>query len=171
VLNTKNKSYAVTAEVVLPEGDANGVIVAMGGGTGGWSFYAKDGRLKYCYNWLGLRRYYTEAGSLLPAGQHQVRMEFAYDGGGLAKGGAVTLYLDGAKVGEGRVDYTAPMVFSIDETLDVGCEGGTAVAEDYSIRSSKFKGKIDWVQIDLGVDDYDHLISPEERLHVAMTRQ
>jgi hypothetical protein len=50
------------------------------------------GRLKYCYNWLGLRRFYTEAGSFLLAGEHQVRMEFAYDGGGLAKGGGVMLY-------------------------------------------------------------------------------
>jgi arylsulfatase len=171
VLNTKNKSHAVTAEVVLPEGEANGVIVAIGGGSGGWSFYAKDGRLKYCYNWLGLQRYYAEAGSALPAGKHQVRMEFAYDGGGLSKGGGVTLYLDGAKIGEGRVEHTAPMVYSVDETLDVGCEGGTVVAEDYSARTSKFNGTINWVQLDQGADDYDHLISPEERLKVAMARQ
>jgi arylsulfatase len=170
-LNTKNKSYALTAEVVLPEGNANGVIVAIGGGAGGWSFYVKDGRLKYCYNWLGLQHYYTEASSALPAGKHQVRMEFAYDGGGLGRGGGVTLYLDGGQIGEGRVDYTAPMIFSVDETLDVGCENGTTVAEDYTTSTSKFNGKIDWVQIDQGVDDHDHLISPEERLRVAMARQ
>jgi arylsulfatase len=171
VLNTKNKSYAVTAEVVLPDGEANGVIVAFGGGTGGWSFYAQGGRLKYCYNWLGLQRYYTEAGSTLPVGKHQVRMEFAYDGGGLAKGGTVTLYLDGVKIGEGRVDYTVPMIYSVDETLDIGCECGTTVAEDYTAGTSKFNGKINWVQLDQGLDDYDHLISPEERLHLAMSRQ
>jgi arylsulfatase len=171
VLNTKNKSYAVTAEVVFPEGDANGVIVAFGGGTGGWSLYARDGRLKYCYNWLGLQRYYTEAGTSLPAGKHQVRMEFAYDGGGLAKGGAVTLYLNGNKIGEGRVEHTVPMIYSVDETLDLGCDSGTTIAEDYTAGTSKFNGKINWVQIDQGLDDYDHLISPEERLHLAMARQ
>jgi arylsulfatase A-like enzyme len=171
VLNTKNKSYAVTAEVVLPDSSANGVIIAQGGGFGGWSFYANDGRLKYCYNLLGLWRFYTEASSTLPAGKHQVRMEFTYDGGGLAKGGGVTLYLDGNKIGEGRVDHTQPMTFSMDETMDVGCESGTMVAEDYTSRTSKFNGKINWVQIDQGVDDHDHLISPEERLRLAMTRQ
>jgi len=86
-------------------------------------------------------------------------MEFAYDGGGLAKGGAVTLYLDGGKIGEGRVEHTAPMIFSVDETLDIGCENGTLVAEDYTAGTSKFNGKINWVQLDQGADDHDHLIS------------
>jgi arylsulfatase len=171
VLNTKNKSYAVTAELVLPEGNAHGVIAAIGGGAGGWSLYIKDGRLKFCSNWLGIQYYYTESGSALPGGKHQVRVEFAYDGGGLGRGGGVTLYLDGNKIGEGRVDYTQPMIFSVDETLDIGCEYGTEVAEDYNATTSKFNGKINWVQIDLGVDDHDHLISPEERLHLAMSRQ
>jgi hypothetical protein len=171
VLNTKNKSYAVTAEVVLPEGDVNGVIVAIGGGAGGWSLYARDGQLKYCYNWLGIQRYYAESGSALPVGVHQLRMEFAYDGGGLGRGGGVTLYLDGKQIGDGRVEYTQPMIFSVDETLDVGCENGTMVTEDYTTSTSKFNGKINWVQLDQGVDDHDHLISPEERLHLAMSRQ
>ena len=171
VLNTKNKSYAVTAELVLPEGNAHGVIAAIGGGAGGWSLYIKDGRLKFCSNWLGIQYYYTESGTALPGGKHQVRVEFAYDGGGLGRGGGVTLYLDGNKIGEGRVDYTQPMIFSVDETLDIGCEYGTEVAEDYNATTSKFNGKINWVQIDLGVDDHDHLISPEERLHLAMSRQ
>ncbi len=171
VLNLKNKSHAVTAELVLPDGQANGVIVAQGGGFGGWSFYAQDGRLKYCYNLLGLQRFYAEASSALPAGKHQVRMEFNYDGGGLGKGGNVVLYVDGNKVGEGHVDLTQPMCFSCDETLDVGCEGGSMVAEDYTARTSKFNGRINWVQLDQGTDDHDHQISPEERLHLAMTRQ
>jgi len=171
VLNTKNKSHTVTAEVVLPEKDANGVIVAIGGGFGGWSFYIKDGRLKYCYNMFGYWRYYTGASATFPAGRHQVRMEFAYDGGGLGRGGGVTLYVDGDKVAEGRVDHTEPMTFSLDESLDVGYESGTTVAEDYTARTSKFNGKINWIQLDQGADDHDHLISPEERLRVAMTRQ
>ena len=77
-------------------------------------------------------------------------MEFAYDGGGLAKGGDVTLYYDGNPVGAGRVEMTQPMVFSADETTDIGYESGTTVAPDYTAHTSRFTGKIDWVQLDLG---------------------
>jgi arylsulfatase A-like enzyme len=171
VLNLKNKSHSVTAEIVLPEKVANGVIIAQGGAFAGWSLYACDGKLKYCYNLLGLQRFYTETSTILPAGLHQVRMEFAYDGGGLAKGGNVTLFLDGNKVGDGRVPVTVPMIFSADETTDVGYESASPVSEDYTPETSKFNGTVNWVQLDAGVDDYDHFISPEERLRVAMARQ
>jgi hypothetical protein len=98
-------------------------------------------------------------------------MEFTYDGGGLGKGGTVTLYLDGAKAGEGRVEGTVPMLFSADETTDVGSDSATPVSDDYGPRTSAFSGRVRWVQIDLDVDDHDHLISPEERLRIAMARQ
>jgi arylsulfatase A-like enzyme len=173
VVNIKNKSHAVTAEVVVPEAGAEGVIVAQGGSIGGWSLYAKDGRPKYCYNLLGVQRFYVEGDQAIPAGRHQVRMEFGYDGGGLGKGGNVQLFLDGAKVGEGRVDATAAMIFSADDTCDVGMEGGAVVSEDYGPRGNEFTGEVNWVQIDLAeaAEDLDHLISPEERLHIAMARQ
>jgi len=171
VLNLKNKSHSVTAEAVFPDRNANGVIIAQGGEFGGWSFYAKDGRLKYCYNLFGFQRFYTEAISLLPSGKHQVRMEFGYDGGGLGKGGNVTLFVDGEKVGKGRVEATQPMIFSADETCDVGEETGSPVSEEYAADTSSFNGKINWIQLDQGTDDHDHFISPEERLRVAMARQ
>jgi arylsulfatase len=100
-------------------------------------------------------------------------MEFAYDGGGLGKGGTVTLFVDGAPVGDGRVDATQAMIFSGDETADVGRDTASAVSDDYDAASSIFTGRIEWVQIDLGQDaqDADHLITPEERLRVAMARQ
>jgi hypothetical protein len=98
-------------------------------------------------------------------------MEFAYDGGGLAKGGAVTLYLDGTKTGEGRVDATVPMVYSADETCDLGSDTGSAVSDDYTPENSTFTGTVSWVQLDIGEDDHDHLITPEQRLQVAMARQ
>ena len=107
----------------------------------------------------------------MPAGTHQVRMEFAYDGGGLAKGGTVTLYTDGTPVGSGRVEVTQPMIFSADETTDIGYESGTTVSPDYTAHGSRFSGRIHWVQLDTGSDDNDHFISPEERLRVAMARQ
>jgi arylsulfatase len=98
-------------------------------------------------------------------------MEFAYAGGGLAKGGNVTLYVDGQKVGEGQIAATQPMVFSADETCDVGSETGSAVSDDYTAETSKFNGVINWIQLDQGADDHDHLITPEERLNIAMARQ
>jgi hypothetical protein len=170
VVNIKNKSHSVTAEVVVPESGAEGVIIAQGGSIGGWSLYAKDGKLRYCYNLLGIQRFYVGADQAIPAGQRQVRMEFAYDGGGLGKGGTVSLYIDGEKAGEGRVEATAPVIFSADDGCDVGRESGALVSEEYG-GDNEFSGEVNWVQIDLGVDDHDHLITPEERLRLAMTRQ
>ena len=173
LLNIKNKSHAVTAEIVVPETGAEGVILAQGGTFAGWSLYTKDGRPKYCYNLLGLQQFKVVGDATIPPGTHQVRMEFAYDGGGPAKGGTVTLYLDGDQVGEGRVEATVPLIFSADETADVGRDTGSAVSDDYESESSIFTGKVNWVQIDLGEDaeDADHLITSEERLRVAMARQ
>jgi arylsulfatase A-like enzyme len=173
LINTKNKSHAITAEIEVPESGAEGVIIAQGGAFAGWSLYTKDGRPKYCYNLLGLQRFMIEADTPIPPGTHQVRMEFAYDGGGLAKGGTVTLYLDGDKVGEGRVEATVPLIFSADETADVGQDTASPVSDDYEGESSVFTGTVNWVQIDLGDDakDADHLITTEERLRVAMARQ
>ena len=171
VLNLKNKSHAVTAEVVVPEGGGRGVIIAQGGAFAGWSVYLHEGRPKYCHNLAGLQRFHVEAGSAVPAGRHQVRMEFAYDGGGLGKGGLVTLYVDGDKVGEGRVEGTVPMIYSGDETCDVGYDSGTPVSDDYTSADAAFNGQVKWVQLDASLDDHDHLISPEERFRVAMAIQ
>jgi arylsulfatase A-like enzyme len=173
VVNIKNKSHGITAQLDVPKSGANGVIVAQGGAFGGWSVYAKDGRPAYCYNLFGVQQFKVYGDTQIPAGEHQVRAEFAYDGGGLAKGGTVTLYLDGNRIGEGRVNGTQPMIFSADETTDVGSDSATPVSDDYSPQNSAFTGRIRWVQIDLGkdADDADHLITPEERLRVAMTRQ
>jgi hypothetical protein len=173
VLNTKNKSHSITAEVVVAAEGAEGVIVAQGGAYAGWSLYAKDGKPKYCYNLFGLQRFHVEGDSQIPAGTHQVRMEFAYDGGGLGKGAAVSLYVDGELVGEGRVEGTVPMMFSGDETCDVGSDTASPVSEDYTSEGSRFTGAVNWVQIDIdeAAADVDHLISPEERLHIAMARQ
>jgi arylsulfatase len=171
VLVMKNKSFSFTAEVDVPSKGAEGVIVHQGGAFGGMSLYAKAGKAKFAYNFFGLQTFITEASQPIPAGRHQVRMEFAYDGGGLAKGGNVSLYYDGKKVGAGRVERTHPMLFSGDETTDVGRDTGTPVSSDYTRKSSVFNGKVNWVQIDLGEDVHDHFISPEERLNLAMARQ
>ena len=171
VVSIKNKSFSVTAELVVPDGGADGVIIAQGGRFGGWSLYAEGGTATFVYNVLGIQHFTVAATEPMPAGTHQVRMEFAYDGGGLAKGGDVTLFHDGASVGSGRVGATQPMIFSADETTDVGYESGTAVSPDYAPQSSRFTGRINWVQIDVGTDDHDHFIDPEERMRIAMARQ
>jgi arylsulfatase len=168
-----NKSFAITAEVVVPQAGAEGVIVAAGGITGGNSLYAKQGRLKYCYNFLGLEHFMIESTTAIPAGQHQVRMEFAYDGGGLGKGGTVAFYVDGQKVGEGRVERTQPFAFSADETVDVGCEAGSPVSPDYGPRGNAFNGQVNWVEFDVdkAALDADHILTAEERFKVAMALQ
>jgi arylsulfatase len=168
---THNKSYSLTAEIEVPKSGANGVIIALGGSIGGWTLYALNGKLKHCYNFFGIQRFFAEGTQPIPGGTHQVRMEFKYDGGGLAKGGAVSLFVDGKKDGESRVDMTIPMLFSADETCDVGKETGSPTSPDYGPKDNEFSGQVNWVQIDLETDDHDHLISPDERFRIAMARQ
>src|SRR5437762_3907076 len=173
VINTKDKSHSVTAEIEVPTSGAKGVIVAQGGNMGGWSLYAHERKLKYCYNVLGILHFDVTATSPIPSGTHQARMEFAYDGGGVGKGGAVTLYVDGKKVGEGRVGRTHPFLLSMDETMDIGCDVGEPVSPDYGPRGNEFSGKVKWAQLDIdaAAKDVDHMIGAEERFMVAMARQ
>jgi arylsulfatase A-like enzyme len=173
VVSMKNKSYSITAQIEVPESGANGVILSQGGAFGGLALYAKDGRPAYSYNLFGLQQFKVYGDDRIPAGEHQVRMDFTYDGGGLGKGGDVALFVDGQKVGEGRVDGTVPMLFSADETTDVGSDTATPVSDDYGVRDSEFTGTVRWVQIntDASAENADHLISPEERMRVAMARQ
>jgi arylsulfatase len=168
ILNLKNKSHFITAELVVPEGGAEGVIVNQGGFSAGWVVYLKDGKLKYGYNFASLKYSYVTAAEPVPAGTHQVRVEFAYDGGGLAKGATITLLVDSNKVGEGRLDATIPIGFSADETTDVGKDTGSRVVPDYDY-GSNFTGQVNWVTIETGDDDHTHLITPEQQLafHLA----
>jgi arylsulfatase len=171
VLDIKNRSFSVTAAIATArQSPTEGVIIAQGGRFGGWVLYFKDGRAKFTYNVLGMQMFETEATEVVPEGEHQVRMEFVYDGGGLAKGGGVTLYYDGRSVGAGRVDLTQPLIFSADETTDIGDDYGMPVSADYE-GASRFTGRIDVVQIDVGDDDHSHLIDPAEVARIATARQ
>jgi arylsulfatase len=173
VLNIKNKSHAVTAEIEVPASGAEGVIIAQGGNIGGWSLYAKGGKLKYCYNLFGIQYFYAESTVAIPVGAHQVRMEFAYAGGGLGKGGRVALYIDGHKVGEGSVSATAAMIFSADDGCDIGGDTGAPVSPDYGPRGNAFSGRVKGVQIAIAeaAENADHLVSPAEAVRIAMARQ
>ena len=146
VINVKNKSHSVTAEVTVPDGGAEGVIIAQGGAFAGWSLYVKDGRPKYAYNLFGVQQFQIASDAEVPPGTHQVRMEFTYDGGGLGKGGDVAIYLDGTRTGEGRVEGTVPMIFSGDETCDIGSDTASPVSDDYTVETSRFNGTVEWVQ-------------------------
>ncbi len=173
VVNLKNKSHSVTADIVVPSTGAKGVIVAQGGNIGGWSLYANEGKLKYCYNLFGIQLFCVESKATLTPGEHQVRMEFAYAGGGLGKGGTASLYVDGQKVGQGKVDATEAIVFSADDGCDVGEDSGSPVSPDYGSRGNGFSGRIKGVQLAIDKDavSVDHLVSPEEAIGIAMARQ
>ncbi|MFC9517284.1 sulfatase-like hydrolase/transferase [Nocardiaceae bacterium NPDC056970] len=170
IVNWRNRSWSLTAQVDVPDGGARGVILNLGGHAGGWSFYFHDGRPTFCYNLFGLERSYTRAPGPVPAGLHQVRSEFAYDGGGLGKGGTVTLFVDGASVATGRIERTEPIGFGYEYT-DVGRDSLSTVTPEYPPGDNAFTGRIDWVQIDAGEDGHDHLVDPADVVRVAMYRQ
>ncbi|MBX3442405.1 MAG: arylsulfatase [Planctomyces sp.] len=148
-INIKNRSHVVTADLDVPAGGVEGVILCQGGRFGGWSLYAKAGTLNYAYNWGGLKSYKLQADKPLPEGQVSVRFEFQYDGGGLGKGGTGTLFVNGAPVAEGRIEHTASVIFSPDETADVGQDDATTVTEDYRERENGFTGSINKVTVEL----------------------
>lgn len=174
VLNIKNKTHAITCEFTVPEGGGSGTVVAQGGRFGGWSIYLMpDGRPAYCYNLFGLERFKAIGEQPVNGGEHQIRVEFDYDGGGVGKGGDATLYLDGTEVASSRIDATVPAMFSADETTDLGTDTATGVTDDLDHKTVSFTGRVGWVQIDLAeaAADEDHQISPEERYRIAMARQ
>ena len=173
VIDIKNRSHSVTAEIVVPDDKANGVVIAQGGAFGGWTVYLLEGKPAYCYNLFGAQRFKVYGDADVDAGVHQVRVEFDYDGGGYGKGGTATLYVDGTSVGDVRVEATQPMIFSLDETTDIGSDTATSVTDDLDVEDNRFTGRIRWVQIDVGDDaeDADHYITPEERFRIAMAIQ
>jgi arylsulfatase len=149
-INVKNKSKTITAELDIPEGGANGVVLAQGGRFGGWSLYLKDGKPAYTYNLLGLSSTTISSPEALPKGKSKVVFEFAYDGGGLGKGGTGTLSVEGRKLAEGRIEQTQPMVFSADETADVGVDDATPVVAGIGQGAeTRFTGKIEKVTIEV----------------------
>ena len=169
IISTKNKSHSVTAEVVVPSDDCEGVIAAQGGFVGGWALYAKHGQPRYCYNFYGVELFHVEGTEQIPEGRHHVRMDFEYDGGGPAKGGTVRLFIDDRPAGEGRVERTQPLPFASDEPFEIGNDLGSAVTPDYAVHA--FSGEVRWVEIRIpeGGRDNDHDISPQERMRAALT--
>ena len=161
-INIKNHSFTVTADTELPEGKANGVLLAQAGRFGGWSFYLNDGKPCFTYNYLGIKEYKISASKPVGAGERKICFNFAYDGG-IGKGGTGSITVDGEKVAEGRIDQTEGMCFSADEGADVGCDLGTAVSSDYEV-PNYFNGSIEKVTVDVKP------LSPQEDAEAAKVR-
>jgi len=147
--DTKNKSWQIKAEVEVPGGGVEGVLLTHGGRFGGWGLYVLKGKPVFHYNVAGISRYGIAGKDELAPGKHTIHYDFKYDGGGIGKGGAGTLLVDGKKVAEGRIERTLPFRIALDETLDCGEDTGTPVSEDYHV-PFKFTGTIKKVVIELG---------------------
>jgi arylsulfatase len=142
--NVKNRSHTITADVVVPEGGADGVLCAIGGVTAGWSFYVKDRKLVYCQNCVGTY-YYVRSKEDVPAGKLSLRFEFRKTG---EHKGTGRLYINDRVVGEGVIPHTVPNIYSATESFDVGCDFGSPVSEEYS-PPFRFTGEIKKVTIDI----------------------
>ncbi|MCC7527204.1 MAG: arylsulfatase [Candidatus Melainabacteria bacterium] len=162
-INTKNCSYSISAETQIPEGGANGVLISQAGAFGGWSFYLKEGKPTFTYNWLGEEKYTICSSRPAPSGKTTIRFNFDYDGGGPSKGGAGSIFVNGENFGQGRIEKTQGFLFSADEGADVGADYGTAVCNDYEV-PNKFTGKIEKITVDvkpMGVQEK----AEHDRLH------
>jgi len=147
-INTKNTSFEIVAEVETKDGETQGVILSQGGRFGGWSFYVKDGKPVYMYNFLGLENFAVKSHTALPKGKSTIKLDFAYDGKPkLGGGGTATLFINDTKVGSGHIDKTHFAIWSADETANVGMDRETPVSPDYTEQTSKFSGKVHKVTI------------------------
>jgi arylsulfatase len=170
-LNVKNRSHSVTARVDVPEGGAEGVLIAQGGRFGGWSLYVADGHLSYAHNCYGRDLYIVRSDEPIVPGTQELALEFHYDGGGIGKGAEVRLAADGRIVGKGRVGQTTAYYFSFDETLNVGIDRGTPVTDEYRPVDNAFTGTIHTVRIDLDDDGHDEHLTAADRQRMALAHQ
>lgn len=148
-LNVKNVSHTITAEVEIPQGGGEGVILCQGGRFAGWSLYMNDGKVSYVHNWMDKKHYTVTSPGTIPAGKATIRYEFDYDGGDPGSGGNGTLSVNGKQVAKGRIEKTVPFLFSADETVDVGMDNATPVTGEYKERDNKFTGRIGKITVEL----------------------
>ncbi|MGH6802003.1 MAG: hypothetical protein ACREC3_01385 [Methyloceanibacter sp.] len=170
--DTKNKSYQIKAEVVIPKGGAEGMLLTHGGRFSGWGLYLLKGKPVFHYNLAGVARYNIASKAELAPGAHTIVFDFKYDGSGLGKGGTGTLLVDGKRVAQGRIERTLPFRLSLDETLDCGEDTGTPVSEDYRV-PFKFTGDLKKVVIDLKPEKLsaeDHRKLKEAKAAIAVAQ-
>jgi arylsulfatase len=161
-INIKNRSHSITAETQIPEGGADGVIIAQGGRFAGWSLYVKDGRPAYVHNWLGKARYTIASPEPLPAGAAVIRYEFTFEGKQPGAGGTGVILVNGRKVAEGRIERTVPLAFSLDDGVNVGADLGTPVTEEYAQYDNQFTGTIRKVSVELTPRDQKSAAAEEQ---------
>lgn len=151
-INVKNTSLTITADVELT-GNDKGIIIAQGGKFGGWALYMDNGKPGYAYNYFGLETYSVQSPKLITGDVASIRLEFEYDGDGAGKGGLASIYVNGEKVAEGRIEKTQPFVFSGDETADVAKDDATQVVSLFKdVHDSKFTGSVKSIEINTGVE-------------------
>ena len=153
----KNKSFGISAEIEVPEGGAEGLIMTQGGRFSGLGLYLLEGKPVFHYNLCGVERYNVAGADALKPGKHVITLDFNYDGGGVGKGGTATLTVDGKQVATEKLSRTIAFRMSLDETLDIGEDTGTPVSEDFQT-PFKFTGEIGKVTITLA----DHKLTEEE---------
>jgi arylsulfatase len=148
-INVKSVRHRITAEIVVPDGKTDGVIIAQAGYFGGWTLYMKDGKVHHEYNYFGLERTNIAAKSALAPGRHTIVYEFIPDEAKPGAGGKSILRVDGQLIAEGHIPKTEAFMFSGDEGADVGLDGETPVSNDYKQGDNAFKGKIIKVTVEL----------------------
>jgi hypothetical protein len=166
-----NKDFTITAEITVPEGGAEGMIVTLGGRFGGYALFLQDGKPVFVYNLLDLERFRWEGGvgaivgkdlfgRALKPGQHTIVFDFKYGGPGPGKGGTGVLSVDGKELDKKTIKHTIPLLMSIDETFDVGLDTRTGVDNSYEL-PFKFTGTIDKLTFELG---HSQLSEPEKEV-------
>ena len=148
MLNFRNRSYTITADVEIPQRGAEGVLVSLGGRFGGFSFFIEKNRLSYVYNWFGLERYTVTSTEAPPAGSAKLRLEFTTAG---ANAGLATLFINDKRVGEGKIAKLVPVTFGLSEGLTIGRDPSTPVTEGYQ-SPFEFTGRIKKVVMELKED-------------------
>jgi arylsulfatase len=164
--NIKNRSHTITAYIDVPENGADGTLLAAGGVVSGYGLYIEEGKPVYEYNYLNLQRFRIASPEKLPPGLAMIRVDFKYDGGGLGKGGTVTLFVNNKQVAQGRVEKTVPGRFSADETFDIGLDTGSPVSSDYQ-SPNRYTGTIKKVEVHI---EPAKLTGTEERKIATMQR-
>lgn len=167
--NVKNRSHTLVADIEIPDSGADGVLIAQGGRFGGWSLYLHAGAPHYAYNYFGNDLYRIVSTEPLEPGRHEIRLDFAYDGGGVGRGGDAVMLVDEKAVAEGRVGATIPYYFAFDETFDIGCDRASPVTDDYPAARNAFTGTLHTVRVDLADDLHSDRDSHEgaERFRVG----
>ncbi|MEE3719947.1 arylsulfatase, partial [Tumidithrix elongata RA019] len=146
--NIKNRSFSITADVDIPKNGAEGVLVTQGGRFAGWSFYLKDSKPTFVYNFLNSTRTTIQASEPVASGKSKIRFDFTSDGSAIGAGGTGKLFINDKQVAEGHIDKTVAARFGIDDTFDIGRDTGTPVADTYQV-PFKFSGELQQVKVDL----------------------